>query len=151
STNGGVGFKNNTTLLFNDPREADAYPNLSHNGLRLYYTKDNIIYFSERDNTSDKFKASHQVAFEEIEEFTVQSAWFSKNEKELFFVDENIIYYSKRKNRKKAFTTPVIYSEMFADADGIEFVTWISFCKRKKQLFVNISTDEKDYILFFQK
>ncbi len=88
---------------------SDAYPWISPDGLRLYFTQGyetNYLYCVSRPNLSATF-SEQQLISSNIPEDAL-SCWLSNNELELYHVYNATLYYSKRNALNEAFSDPVI-------------------------------------------
>ena len=111
---------NNTALLFDSVRavtelntigQADAFPWLSADGLRIYYTHDNgtqTIKYAERPNTSSYF--STPVTVNVGTSPGKRSIWLSADELEAYFSSGTTLYYLQRPGVTSAFSPPVVVS-----------------------------------------
>jgi hypothetical protein len=125
---------------------SESYPWLSHDGLRLYFMKDEKIYLSKRNNENDIFSKYEPLEFTVGMELPVLSIWLDESEKTLWLISDNIIYRSTRKKKSKPFELPTVYTEEFKD---FSFISSISFTPDGKDMFVYFS-DEEDLILHYQ-
>jgi hypothetical protein len=125
---------------------SECYPWISHDGLRLYFVKDEVICLSTRNNQQELFTTFEQLPFTVGMELPVLSIWLDESEKNLWIVTDNIIYRSSRKKTKKPFDMPVIFTEEFKD---FSFISSISFTPDGKEMFLYFS-DEEDLILHYQ-
>lgn len=93
----GIPFHFNTVRALNeinDPFQADAYPWLSNDGLRLYYIKGfvgnvNSIYYTSRPNIDSQFLPSQNLQISTITFPNFISCWLNNSETEIFIVENN--------------------------------------------------------------
>ncbi|MBK8599794.1 MAG: hypothetical protein IPN80_03900 [Flavobacterium sp.] len=91
--------------------EADAYPWISGDGLRLYYTNgsdssNSLLYYSERANVDSPFQTPTLVPINVV---TPKSIWLSENELEAYvttFVSGGILVYYQRNSIVEPFGAP---------------------------------------------
>jgi hypothetical protein len=88
----------------NSPTYADAYPWISSDGLRLYYTggaNSNALMFTQRANTSSSFNAPVVVP---ITLTSPTSYWLSKDELDLYVCGNSMLTYAHRASTSSSFT-----------------------------------------------
>lgn len=124
---------------------SESYPWLSHDGLRLYFMKDEKICLAKRNHENEPFSSFEPLAFTVGMELPVLSIWLDASEKTMWLISDNVIYQSTRKKVKKPFELPVIYTEEFKD---FSFISSISFTPDGKNMFLYFS-DEEDLILHY--
>lgn len=124
----------------NSKDTVDAYPWLSGDGLRIYYIKDEVIYFSDRSNLSEKFKSPSPLVFTNPVQTSVRSIWLNKSEKKLFYISNNIIYVAERKKNTQPFKLPSVFTKEFSD---LEFIASLSFTPDMKHLYLYYSGDSE--------
>ncbi len=93
----------------NVANEADAFPWISPDGLRLYYTSganNNQMMFTQRPNTSSYFGTPVIVP---VTIANPSSYWLSANELDLYICNDSV-YYAHRNSVGSAFNTPVLIS-----------------------------------------
>ncbi len=98
------------TRLINQDKVADAYPFISGDGLRLYFTSNRLgghgrFFISERKSVKEAFAAPKLLS-----EFLVDGYYagsFTEDELTLCMVKSGSIYISKRQNLQTSFGTPV--------------------------------------------
>lgn len=92
----------------NNPNFADAYPWISADGLRLYYTKGsaigNHLVFTQRADTNSFFISPTVISISVPNAF---SFWLTPDELEMYFTDGFSIYYTHRESISLSFNTPV--------------------------------------------
>ena len=92
----------------NNPTNADAYPWISSDGLRLYYTSGanaNGLMFTQRVNTSSYFVSPTLVP---ISISSPSSYWLSSDELDVYICTSNQLYYAHRNTVSSSFNTPVL-------------------------------------------
>ncbi|MEA3478351.1 MAG: hypothetical protein U9R60_09250, partial [Bacteroidota bacterium] len=86
---------------------ADAYPWISSDGLRIYYTRgmyENELYVAQRDNTTSYFNTPAEIPVSVPDAF---SCWLSQDELDMYFSDRYNIYYAHRDSINSNFNTIV--------------------------------------------
>lgn len=136
--NAGVPEKIRLMSELNTPDISEAYPWISADGLRIYFTRNDKIYSSTRSNRNAIFQEPALLEFDGISNLNVLSCWLTRDEKNLFIVSDNIIYMAKRKSVKKKFNLPQIYTNEFKD---FSFISGISFTPDLKELYLYHSDD----------
>jgi hypothetical protein len=116
----------------------DAYPWISYDGLRLYFVKNETIYYSERKSIGDKFSPATPLPFTNTVETPIRSVWLTKSEKEIFYISNNVIYSAKRKKQTQPFKIPAVFTKEFYT---LEFIAGLSFSPDKKDLYLYHSGD----------
>ena len=92
----------------NDPLNADAYPWLSPDGLRMYFvrggTVNNQLMFTERANTNSLFSLPVLVP---VGFSTLTSCWLTNDELNVYICKADTLYYANRSSTSSTFNTPV--------------------------------------------
>ncbi len=94
----------------NDVANADAYPWISPDGLRLYFIRGdnssgvNQLMFTQRANTNSNFSSPTLVP---LGVPTMTSCWFSNDELNVYICSDSILYFADRSNTSSLFNTPV--------------------------------------------
>lgn len=122
----------------NTPDLSEAYPWISADGLRIYFTRNDKIFTSKRNNRNESFQEPLELEFEGLSNLQVLSCWLTRDEKKLFIVSDNIIYISERTSVKKKFSLPQIYTNEYKD---FSFISGISFTPDLKELYLYHSDD----------
>ena len=130
----------------NDPIQSDAYPWLSGDGLRLYFTRNYTLMYSERTSTENLFESPVPVVFTGSVQLEIVSVWLSPNEKTLFLIGDNRIYKATRSSRSKPFSLPELFTDEFKD---FYFVSGLSFCPDKKNMYIYHTDGETHRILHY--
>lgn len=145
-------FNQPKILTINDTNEADAYPWISADGLRLYYLANDKHMFCQRKTPDEDFgkpsvlnfaEKLKQKAAEEDNPATV-SVWLRQNELELYFVLNNIIYKCTRKSITDKFAEPVAYfrfPEKYSDC----FLSSLSFTPDMNEFYLFVSDGETEF------
>jgi hypothetical protein len=92
----------------NIPNVADAYPFISADGLRLYYTRASSLWYAERNTRSEIFSNPAKLRMENVSG-EVRSCWLTNDELEIFYTVGtfgNVMHHAKRSIVNSAFTTP---------------------------------------------
>lgn len=131
----------------NDPLVSDAYPWMSSDGLRLYYTRNFKLMFAERTNAQSTFSAPVEVDFTGDVQLEVVSIWLSNDEKTIFLVANNRIYRSVRKSTTESFPLPSLYSDEFSD---FYFISGLSFAPDKRTMYLYYSDENAQKILHYK-
>lgn len=131
----------------NDPVQSDAYPWLSGDGLRLYFTRNFTLMYSSRPSTTSTFEPPVEVAFTGSVQLEIVGVWLSPNEKTLFLVGDNRIYKATRKSRTQPFSLPVLFTDEFKDE---YFVSGLSFSTDKKNMYIYHTDGETHRILHYR-
>ncbi|MCX6148502.1 MAG: hypothetical protein NTW25_14810 [Candidatus Kapabacteria bacterium] len=108
----------------NTPLQAEAYPWISNDGLRLYYTKSdsnsnnksmNYIYYADRKSINDKFTNQTRLAFNSDTSSNI-SCWLTNDELNMYFMSQLIgsssrhIYHTSRNTTNDNFKIPILVS-----------------------------------------
>ena len=94
----------------NDPLTADAYPWISPDGLRLYYTSgvnNNQLMFTQRPNATSNFVTPTLIP---ISTASLSSCWLSNNELDAYVCTVSSLYFTHRNSVSSTFNTPVTIS-----------------------------------------
>lgn len=96
----------------NTETEAEAYPFLSADGLRLYYTsgESGKIFLSERKSIDSPFVDAHLLSRNLPKD--LNGATLTANELEIYLFDIFRSYYSKRNSVNDEFATPTVIREL---------------------------------------
>jgi len=117
----------------NDPYWADAYPWISADGLRLYYTSqanDNQLMFTQRPNTNSNFVTPTIVPISVLFSF---SYWISLNELDVYVCNGNKLYYTHRNTISSPFNAPVSISLL---GTSWSFISGASLNALQNELFL---------------
>lgn len=126
---------------------ADAYPWLSGDGLRLYFTKDtgsDYIYYTYRNNVNSYFTTP--VPLDPLLP-AILSCWLSANELDIYFIQysDNQLYYASRSSVTSSFGAPVHISLSGVSA----FISGPSLSPAQDELYLyNNSAGAKDILRF---
>ncbi len=100
--------------LLNTASSAEAYPFISNDGLRLYYTSGKEdrggIYFAVRKSINDSFRTSLRLSKSLPDKFVAGT--LTSNELEIYMWDLWRVYFSKRETINDLFPTPTFISEL---------------------------------------
>lgn len=138
---------------------ADAFPWLSHDGLRLYYTQDinddEVLLMASRANLDEKFGQLKNIYLPQPGE--IISVWLTADELEIYYVLRNpdattgsqtSLYYSNRSST----------SENFSGVQQIELLGFTteyfvgpSLTKDKEELYMYSNDDEERSILKLER
>jgi len=125
----------------NNPTSAEAYPCLSPDALRLYYTFNNEVYMSQRASVTDEFTNGHKIRLNLEEMGEVISCWVSDDEKSIVLCNGSEVYTATRVNQNALFSIPQILS---ADFSNFDFVSSVNIVGNKVFIY-NSETVEKSY------
>jgi len=96
----------------NTSTQAEAYPWISDDGLRLYYTEGGEIYYTERNSLTEKFTNAAPLAINSAT-YTNISCWLTHDELHIFYVIEESdgthdrsLYHASRTAKTEAFNSP---------------------------------------------
>ncbi|MBK7568982.1 MAG: hypothetical protein IPI31_14265 [Bacteroidetes bacterium] len=131
----------------NDPALSDAYPWVSGDGNRLFYSRDFKLFFTERSGPEAKFNTPVLVDFEGDVELEVVSCWLTPDEKNLFIIANNQIYKANRKSKTDPFSLPTLFTKEFKD---FYFIAGLSFLGDKKTMYIYYSDEETQEILIYK-
>jgi hypothetical protein len=89
----------------NMANNADAYPWISPDGLRLYYKdgSNSLYMFTQRADTNSFFTTPTVL---QISAFNILSCWLSNDELDLYYSDSQNIYYASRPTVTSPFNSP---------------------------------------------
>ena len=131
----------------NNPNFADAYPWISSDGLRLYYTSDsaigNRLAFTQRPDTNSFFITPTILP---ISVPNVMSCWLTQDELGMYFSDGFNIYYTQRDSISSPFNTPI---HIHLSGINSGFISGESLNTAQNQLFVY--SDSPPSILEFSR
>lgn len=91
----------------NKPDTADAFPYISSDGLRIYFTQGAAsinLYFASRDDMNSPFK-NIQILSSNFPTGS-KSCWLTNDELEVFFINHQKLYYSSRISITSSFSLP---------------------------------------------
>ena len=139
----------------NSKKNCEAYPWISSDGLRLYYTQEkgkiDLIMYSERPNTYSKFESPTALSINS-EVNDNMSPWLSEDELTIFFIVrknhgtfQNTLCRATRLTINESFDTPVKVN-LLGDASG--FISSPSFTQDLEQLYLYNSTNKNKIIIF---
>ncbi len=131
----------------NDPLMSDAYPWISGDGMRLYYTRNFKLLYTERTSADAAFSDPVDVRFAGEVQLEIMSVWLSPDERSLFLVANNRIYRSQRKSSADIFSLPELYTDEFKD---LYFISGVSFAPDKKNMYLYYSDEQTQQILHYQ-
>lgn len=142
--------KYNARILdeLNTEDTVDAYPWLSGDGLRIYFVKNEVIYFSERKNRSEKFNSPAPLVFTNAVQTPIRSLWLNTSEKKLFYISNNIIYVAERKKISKPFKLPEVFTKEFIN---LEFIASLSFTPNMNHLYLYYSGENTKILHYKMK
>jgi hypothetical protein len=89
----------------NTPTDADAYPYISPDGLRLYFTQSSSFFYASRNSLDSEF-SNKQLISSLFQTGSIQGCWLTNNEKEIFYSYSGALYYSSRTSISDPFSTP---------------------------------------------
>ena len=128
---------------------ADAYPYISPDGLRLYFTEDigsNNLYCASRNNINSFF-SNKQLLSTNFPSGSF-SCWLTNDELEIFYLNNGSLYYSTRSSIINPFSVPVSINLVGNIQD---FISGPSLTPDKQELYLFGSTMNNDYIFKFIK
>lgn len=141
----------------NEDYNAEAYPWISNDGLRIYFTKTdtdslNKIFFAERFDLNSVFTNIHPLSIN-FEEYSNISCWLSSDELNIYFIqryygNQNKLFHSSRNNIEEQFLPP-IEVQLLGDFNG--FISGPSLTIDFNQLFIYNSDLNFVNILIFEQ
>lgn len=141
----------------NSDSKADAYPWISDDGLRLYFSRENDegidqILFTERKNLHEPFSKPRILPIDHEEGYF--SCWLNADETEIYYVvrtpyaDMTVsLYKAKRNSRLEKFGTGKLI-EIKGNLSG--YISGPSLTEDQSQLFL-YSSDSKDRIAILEQ
>lgn len=123
---------------------SEAYPWVSANGLRLYYTGNDELMMSSRNSTSDEFGPGQILKFSSDINYDILSCWLPNDESAIYFVANNTIYMAKAQSTG-LFGEVTVYADAFDEED---FIAGLSFTNDMSELFLYSSGDETRILHF---
>lgn len=127
-----LGYQNH----INEVGVAEAYPWLSADAMRLYFTKDNAIYMASRNSRYDQFGEATPVSFDDKPHSI--SAWLTSNELEMFVSNGNLIKVYSRQDRESMFQ----FSKTIEVDPYLEgFISGVSFTPDMRTMIVYNSNE----------
>lgn len=118
----------------NEEGVAEAYPWLSADALRLYYTKNNAIFMSSRNSRYEDFDKPVRIEVDE----TVISTWLTNNELEMYVCNGHEIKIYQR----NALNDPFMYHKNLDLGDALEgFISGICFTPDMRTMVIYNSDD----------
>lgn len=120
----------------NDKELSDSYPWLSHDGLRIYFTKQKgseiTIHSAARNSVSEKFSQPKKLDIALPKISNNLSCFLSADETEIFILSGDKIYTATRDNLFAKFTAPVEISQ--ANDNG--YMSGITMTQDNAEMFV---------------
>ncbi len=115
---------------------ADAYPYLSSDGLRLYYTcqvssSDNLFVVS-RDNINSYF--GNKELLSTNFPYGAISCWLTNDELEIYFVKDNMVYHSTRPSLTSPFSVPTCVS--LVGGNNPTFISGPSLTPNREEMYI---------------
>jgi hypothetical protein len=132
----------------NDPRQAEAYPWISADGLRMYFVKGNSLFFSDRGSRYDDFGTPSEVSYEF--KGSITSCWLTNDELSLYTTGTTgaprVIRKFSRASTEDQFRFEM---DMRLDKDISSFVSSISFTPDGKTalLYNNPNSDPGSHLV----
>ena len=128
----------------NNPDEAEAYPWISADGLRLFFIKGNTIYKSERTSRYDDFASDHVLEIEDNNSIT--SCWLTNDELHLYTTSSIIKHYSRSSIQDQF----VYIGNLDIDDKVSGFFSSISFTPDMKTALIynSPSSESKSLVIF---
>lgn len=140
-----VNFENGRSLNeINDGNLADAYPWISPDGLRIYYTKEfsdrqELVYTERKDYQSD-FSAPVIVPTGDI---IPTSCWLSENELTAYVTDIYDLYFCRRTSRTSEFETPIKIN--LEGAPSYSFLSGASLDGSQNELIISLKESSGEH------
>jgi hypothetical protein len=127
--------------------KADAYPWMSSDGLRLYYSKQTVsslssIYYADRPNIESNFNTPQSIINGTITSHELVSCWLTNDELNIYFIADDIpngnmtttLFHSTRTSTSTNFSSLNVVT-LTGSITG--FIVGVSFTQDMSQLFVN--------------
>ena len=134
----------------NVAHKADAYPYISADGLRLYYTHEDTtykIYCASRSNTNAPF--GNPKVLSSVIQDSSRSCWLTNNELEIYYVHFQVLYYASRLSLNDEFSEPKI---IYLDSCKYGFISGPSLTPDKKELYLYFNRAGMEiYLLKFKQ
>jgi hypothetical protein len=136
----------------NLPDSPDAYPWISPDGLRLYYTRGNgRLFVSQRASTNDLFSTPSLVTFNITDTLnSILSSWLTADELQIYYITSYPNYHffhATRLTIKDPFTEP----ELCTGFSNYSFITAPSIYNHELYLCSIAESESDSYILVFNK
>ncbi len=127
----------------NEPGVAEAYPWISADALRMYFTKNNEIYSSERNGRYEDFGTPQKVAMDRNNNFN--NAWLTNDELTMYCTNSSTILVFERTDNLSRF----IYKYSFDLKQYISgFISAASFTPDMQTMMV-YNSDREQQLVFF--
>src|SRR4030095_12241934 len=142
-------LEKNFASNINTPVNCEAYPYLSDNGLRLYFTSDRgggfgMLYYCSRSSVNENFDKPKPLSQSLIDGF--YAATFTGDELTIYASKEGEIYTANRNSLNDEFKNPVIVNGL---AEGRKFAPAIS--ADGNELIVMLDISDKDMAVHYRK
>ncbi len=139
----------------NIPDEADAYPWISEDGLRLYFTQDQSFFMAERPDDESLFETPQLLSFNSSV-FDNISLWLTQDELKVYFITRESnagmgtsLFVAERVSMDEDFGAPQ-QIQLLGDLNG--FFSSPSLTINEEELYLyNASTSSGNRILVFSK
>ena len=134
----------------NQDGSAEAYPWLSEDGLRIYFTHENVIEQWERKSISSKFENKKVIVDDGN---AIVGQWLNSTETEIWYTTGGggTLYHGVRKNIKSDFDKFDEIQLMNQAGDYSGFISGPSLTPDQNELFLFYSGDSQDRIDIFTK
>ena len=143
----------------NSENNPDAYPWISSDGLRMYYTKgkrtkkssNEKIYYTERQSISDSFGEPRKINLWK-DESNIVSCWLSADELKIYYKFlgiEKKIYRASRNSREELFDS-VKAINLGGDYDGTNIGPSLTPDKKELYIYNFIPNEKSASILIFK-
>jgi len=130
----------------NEEEEADAYPTISSDGLRIFWVSNDKFYTSSRKERNHAFRDKTEIR---LLSKSIGSAWISPDETFVYLVSSGTVYVSERKNTNSVFAAAEIHSESF---QNIGFISGYNETKSKiAAVYVAFDDEDSSEIIAFYK
>ena len=130
--------------------QADSYPYLSHDGLRLYFTRENAdkttLYLCTREKVSQEF--THAEVIDTGLPQNAYSLWMNKEETKIFFIAESDkLYIGKRKDTVSMFSANQ-FERIELKNFKRDYIAQPSFTPDENELYLYASSDNREIVSF---
>lgn len=131
--------------------DADAYPWISHDGLRLYYTHDvggtNYLYFTSRPDLNTPFGNGTELNIEGSGH--AMSCWLTQDELDLYYIESGEGLFHVHRNNVNSEFGKAESIELKGEFDG--FTSAPSFSPDMSELYFYNGSSEEQILVFHKR
>ncbi len=134
----------------NQGGSAEAYPWMSEDGLRIYFTHDNVIEQWDRKSLSSKFENKKVIVDDGS---SIVGQWLNPTETEIWYTSGSggALYHGTRKNIKSGFENFEEIKLVTEEENYFGFISGPSLTPDETELYIFYSGDGGDRIDIFNK